>query len=110
MKNRFLILVIPLLSSMSVFGNSNTNNVIPMHVSIACFSISGERILQYSFPYVKQDNPTDTLELTQIPMVEEKLKELKDVYSKISNGGAPCVMCIIVDGRIVKSYKILQKK
>ncbi len=107
MKNRFLILVIVLLSSMSVFGNSNYGDSIPMHVGIVCFSISGERILQPSFPFVKQNNPTDIVEFIHIPMIEEKLKE---IYSKYLNGGVPYVICIVVEGRIVKSYKILLRK
>lgn len=107
MKNRFLIFVIVLLSSMSVFGDNNSGNGVPMHVSIVCFSISGERVLQHSFPIVKQNNLTDTVELTHIPMIEEKLKE---IYREYLNGGVPYVICIVVEGRIVKSYKILQKK
>lgn len=63
MKNRFLILVIVLLSSMSVFGNSVSDGGSYEYLSpvrIVYYSMSGERMSQtldnMVVPFLKKEN------------------------------------------------------
>jgi hypothetical protein len=88
---------------MSVFGNSVSDGGSYEHLSpvrIVYYSMSGERMSQ-------------TLDNMVVPFLKKKIseKEFKEHichYAPIDN--MPYIVCIVVEGRIVKSYKILPRK
>lgn len=92
MKNHFLIFVIALLSSVSVFGNSVSGGDTCKYISSVdtiYYSMNGEQILRISDKDFYLKNKKFPIVNTPYPMY---------------------IICIIVDGHIVKTKKYINLK